>query len=173
MSNNSVWDVRDKPVRLKGENGILLTQRLFVEFGDQESPYTLKNYDLHRDQKDFVSFSKVYMEAADEYDAAMRLVGSMKHWRKLCGLKWFMEGWEEHGFDGLTALREDMASRDRSLAKKELLKAANSGNVSAMKILYDTTVVKKAGRPVKTKNTESNIESELVSSFAVIAGARS
>lgn len=167
-----MWDVRETPVRLKGENGILLTQSLFVEFGDEQSPYTLKNYSLMKDGKEFVSLSKVYMEAADEYDAAMRLVGSMKHWRKLCGLKWFMEGWEEHGFDGLAALREDMASRDRSLAKTELLKAANSGSVAAMKILYDTAAPKRAGRPVKNKGSESNVEQELVSSFAVINGVR-
>lgn len=167
-----MWDVRETCSRLKGDNGILLTQGLFVEFGDQESPYTLKNADVQRDGKTYVSLSNVYMESTDEYEAAMRLVGSMKHWRKMCALKWFQDGWEEHGFDGLQALREDMASRDKSLAKAELLKAAASGNVSAMKILYDSTAPKKAGRPARSQNNITNVEKDLVSSLEVIRGAR-
>lgn len=164
-----MWDVRSSPVRLKGENGILLTQKLFLEFGDEQSPYTLKAHDVEKDGVTYVSLYKVYMESADEYEAAMRLLGSMKHWRKLCGLKWFQEGWEEHGFDGLTLMREDMMNRDRSLAKSELLKAASIGNVSAMKILYDQAAPKKPVRQQKTQNN-TGVEQDLLTSFAVIRG---
>jgi hypothetical protein len=166
-----MWDVRSTSVRLKGENGILLTQKLFLEFGDEQSPYTLKAQDVEKDGVTYVSLYKVYMESADEYDAAMRLLGSMKHWRKLCGLKWFQEGWEEHGFDGLNLMREDMMNRDRSLAKTELLKAANAGNVSAMKILYDQTAPKKPARQQKTQNN-SGVEQDLLSAFSVIRGSK-
>lgn len=166
-----MWDARENPVRLKGDNGILLTQKLFVEFGDEQSPYTLKAQDVEKDGTTYVSLYRVYMESADEYEAAMRLLGSMKHWRKLCGLKWFQEGWEEHGFDGLNLMREDMLNRDRSSAKKELLKAAAIGNVSAMKILYDQSAVKKPTKQTRTVNS-TGVEQDLIASFAVLDGGR-
>ena len=47
----------------------------------------------------------IYMHSIDEYDAATKLVGSLKHWRKLLAATWFMEGNPLKGFEGLKGPR--------------------------------------------------------------------
>lgn len=156
-------DIRTMNLDLKSSNGIQKTQGLFVEFGEKDAPYTLKNYDFTKEGREYISFSKVYSEAVDEYDAAMRLVGSMKHWNKLLTLKWFVEGEEQFGFEGVKVLREQMEQRDRSTAKAQLMMAASGGSVPAMKVLFDNAEIKTkgAGRPRKN---ESNKEDQDVAS---------
>lgn len=133
-----MWDVREEPsVQLRGANNILLTQALFVEFGNEDAPYTLKLDDQRKNGRTYISLCKVFLSAVDEYDAAMRLVGSYKHWQRLCENKWFVDGWDQFNFEGLISLRETMRARDRSLAKAKLIQAAEQGNVTAAKILLD------------------------------------
>jgi len=44
---------------------------------------------------------QLFMASADEYDAALRIVGSMAHWRKLMNCSWFMTGDPDKNFQGL------------------------------------------------------------------------
>lgn len=117
--------------------GIPRTESLFIEViqpGSREkyTPlYSLKEYE----NKGYTSAYQVYISSIDETDAAMKLVGSMNHWRKLCKLKWFINGRPEHGFAGLASWREDMASRDQSIAKEVLLQQCAEGNVTAARAL--------------------------------------
>lgn len=108
------------------------TASLFKEkTQDQNCPpiFSLKDYD-----SDLPSAYLIYMSAADEYDAAMKMVGSMAHWRKLLNLTWFMEGEAEASFAGLDSWRQDMAARDASLAKQVLMdKLKNDEDVNAAK----------------------------------------
>ena len=94
------------------------------------------------------------MNSIDETDAAIKIVGSLKNWRKLCKLKWFMNGDVTISFDGILNWRLDMAARDITLAKRILLESAKKGNVTAAKRLldeYKDSVPKnKVGRPLKT-----------------------
>lgn len=114
--------------------------------------YTLKSFP-HRG---LPSAYQIYMNATNEYDAAMQLVGDMRHWRRLCGLKWFMEGLEDKSFEGLLQWREDKKMKDEAEAIKLLKEQAENGSVTAQKTLYDISVGKGstgAGRPQKKKDT--------------------
>lgn len=164
-----MWDVREHPeVVLRGGNNILLTQALFVEFGNEDAPYTLKLENQEKNNRTYVSLCKVFLESVDEYDAAMRLVGNWKHWQRLCENRWFSEGWEQFNFEGLNSLRETMKARDRSSAKAQLLHAAQQGNVTAAKILFDGAgAIKKTTRRNTNKSTSESDVVELFKSKAV------
>jgi len=101
----------------------------------------------------------IYMNSVDEADAAMKIVGSNRHWRKLEKLKWFLNGDLSISFDGLLNWRRDMALRDATLAKKVLLQSAKEGNISAAKRLldeYKSSVPKNnVGRPKKEDNLDA------------------
>lgn len=130
--------------------GALKTELLFAE---TIKPDRLENYQplytLKEQNTGLPSAYQIYMGSVDEYDAAMKLLGSMRHWRRLCGLKWFVDGIPAVGFDGLKSWRKDMEMRDKSKAKKQLLESAEAGSVSAQRAFYLNEDVKK--RPTKTK----------------------
>ena len=112
-----------------------LTAQLFVERTkvwkstntdrDVEPVYTLGEVEL----EDKPSAYKIYMASADEYEAAMRLVGSLYHWTELCKTTWFMEE--------LVQWREHMALRDYSLAKRAILKDVRGNDGAAARKLAD------------------------------------
>lgn len=126
--------------------GALKTELLFQE---TIKPDRLENYSpmftLKENDTDLPSAYRIYMGSTDEYEAAMKLLGSMRHWRRLCGLKWFMDGIPMSGFDGLLSWRKDMELRDKSRSKKQLMEAAEAGVVSAQRALFltDTTTKRK------------------------------
>lgn len=125
---------------------------IFLEFNKRDWEkypplYTMKG----TDKRGCISARRIYLEAADEYDAAMQLVGSWEHWQKLTQNVLFMNGKDSAGekFEGLAAWREEKKLRDKSEARKLLVKNAKAGNVTAQKILYDGK--EPAGRPSKAK----------------------
>lgn len=168
-----MWDIRKTDEALRMSNGILPTQALFYEFGNKDALYTLKSRDVAKDGKVYMSIYKIYMESVDEYEAALRLVGDMGHWRKLCSLKWFVEGLPQFSWEGLAQLRSDMASRDKSVAKKQLLEAASEGNVTAMKTVYGETSKQPVGRKAKSTSSkvDSSVESSIVANITKMRGA--
>ena len=104
----------------------------------------------------------IYMSSVDEYDAATKLVGSLRHWRKLCSSKWFMEGLKSKGFEGLDQWREDMKARDASQGKAALMKQVKKGDTSAARKIVDMakpTEAPKIGRP-GTKAAKAASESD-------------
>lgn len=129
---------------MKGKNGKFMTRQIFLEMSDadkrEEYPpvFTLKM----EEYKGLPSAYEVYMSSVDEYDAAIKITGSMKNWRLLCSAAWFMEGAPEIGHEGLVQWRKDMQERDRSIAKRQLAEAAAAGNVTAMKTLYTSKTIK-------------------------------
>lgn len=142
--------------KLKNASGRRLTQGLFYEFGNPDAPYTLKDSDfVAANGNTYRSMYDVYMSSTDEYEAAIRSVGSMGHWRMLTSQKWFMEGTSEvPSFEGLTRWRLDMAARDRSLAKQQLMQEAQNGSVTAQKELYQSSG-KQLKSPEKTSKKGS------------------
>jgi len=159
--NNNI-DYSDNPLR--GKSGAYLTQGLFYEFGtNRDALWTLRPEPIHG----IPSMYQIYMDSADEYDFVKKTFKTMSHFRKLCDLEWFMEGYSYPNgsrLEGLKHWREDMRLRDESLAKKQLQAEAKNGNVTAMKVLHDTAkkgntgVVKETkpehkgrGRPSKVK----------------------
>lgn len=163
-----MWDIREQSIPLKASNNIMMTQGLFYEFQNPDAPYTLKNQDVTKGDKTYVSIYRVYMESADEYEAAMRIVGSMQHWRKLCSQAWFLEGIDAFSWEGIKQAREDMAARDKSLAKKQLLEAASEGNVTAMKTVYGDAPKQVAGRKPKNQlsKVDTSVESAIVANIS-------
>lgn len=77
--------------------GRFRTRSLFKELnadGKYPAYFTMKPYDL----PGAISMKRKYLEIADptEYNVAIQLLGSWKHWEKLCELEWFkleLEDW--------------------------------------------------------------------------------
>ena len=135
---------------LKDVRGVIKTQSLFLE----SQPYKMREkypplYSLTEEEREGLpSAYQIYMHSTDEYEAAMKLVGSMRHWRRLCELDWFMEGIPEKMCEGLSQWREDMRLRDASAAKRNLMNAASNGDTSSARKLLDTSTPKAAKAPV-------------------------
>lgn len=134
----------DKQNRMRSAN-------LFLE-GPVALPSTyMPVYSLRdRDSNELPSAYLIYMTSIDEYDAATKLVGSLKHWRKLLAAKWFMKGNPLKGFEGLIQWRLDMIDRDASAGKRSLLAQAEKGDTSAARKLVDMAkpaAVIRPGRP--------------------------
>lgn len=126
------------PERLRG-----LTQALFYEYRhiskcDHPPVYTLKEYDWEGCK----SMYQIYMSCDSEYDAALTLLGSWKHWCRLKSTSWFKEYYE--------AWEEERAIRDQASATTTLLKRAEEGDTSAAKaVLSHYKEAAKKGRPSK------------------------
>lgn len=127
---------------LRDGQGRMRTRSLFYETfdyrvkgGSLEPLYTLAEDTKHG----LPSFWKIYMECPTEFQAAIRLVGGIRHWDVLVNTKWFMNPTlrDTNGnyVLGLEKWREYRARRDNDLAKAVLIKLAGEGNVAAAKAL--------------------------------------
>tara|TARA_R110000772_G_scaffold105055_3_gene206645 strand:+ start:197 stop:715 length:519 start_codon:yes stop_codon:yes gene_type:complete len=132
--------------KLRASNGVMKTEGLFweraaglAEKNPQRPPptpvYTLKDYD----HNGYPSMYLLYMECATEYEAALRLLGSWRHWKKLSSSKFFLEF--------LTEWREERKLAEESMARTTILESIIDGNVSAAKTILDEGKRKIAGRP--------------------------
>lgn len=161
--------------KYKASSGRRLTQGLFYEFSNADAPYTLRDTDFtNKKGKTYTSMAEIYRNSVDEYDAAIKLLGSWPHWEMLLKLDWFMNGTEVGGtiFEGVKAWREEMSRRDASKAKEQLQKAAVEGNIAAQKYLHDQSgKVKGAGRPEKKATIQK--AGNAVAQFKKIQGAGS
>lgn len=146
---------------LRASNGIQITEALFEETiqpGSREKfdpLYSLKEYE----NRGKPSAYQVYINSVDETEAALKLVSSLAHWRKLCSLRWFMEGRPEIGFEGLSQWRQDMAARDALEAKKVILRLSDDGNLNAAKAL-DKLASDAFKRMVSVKKRTTSTDSE-------------
>lgn len=139
------------------------TESLFVETINPEIAKRYPPvYTMRESERDGCpSAYQIFMNSDNEFDAAMKIVGCMRHWRRLCGLKWFMEGSEEKAFDGLKQWREDKAAKDELEAIKLLKEQAENGNVTAQKILFERNKSKgRVGRPQKDRDQGRTKERE-------------
>ncbi len=94
---------------------------------------------------------QIYMNSVDEYEAAMKLVGSLFHWQELCKTKWFMEA--------VTQWREHMALRDFSIAKKVVMKEAKGNDGASARKLLDMAN-KVINPPVKKPTRKEELAAE-------------
>lgn len=124
------------------ENMTRATAALFWEHrltSDVEARGLKSMYNLStRDHGGTLSMYQIYMQCATEYEAALVLLGTLQHWRKLCECKWFVPH--------LNAWREDMAIRDQALGRAALLAGAAAGNCAAGKALLTHTKVPGKGK---------------------------
>lgn len=142
------------------------TKALFYEFRHQNTTgiapqYNLLDYDHEHNGLHTTSMYQIYMQCDSEYQAAIVILGSYKHWTKLKKTKWFAEhlGRWEH----------ERNLRDEAVARTILVKLAESGNVTAANSLYKNSQAnnkKTAGRPPKGgQRIESSGESEIEEMF--------
>ena len=122
------------------------TKALFYEWRFQttvkaKAPYTLRNHDYERDGHVYLSMYQIYMTCDSEYEAAVKLLGSFPHWKKLKKCKWFQEYVEQW--------EAERNIRDEAIARSQLVKLAEMGNVTAARTLFTNskTKSKELGRP--------------------------
>ena len=150
----------------KAANGIQLTQGLFYEFNKPDAPYTLRSEDyVSKKGIEYKSVSALYRACDSEYEAAILIVESWEHWKKLCSLDWFVTGHETTAglrYQGLDAWKEEQELRKKSESETMLMGMIKEGNVTAAKFMFEQhgkQAIK--GRPetkkpkVKTSNVES------------------
>ena len=146
------------------QSGRCRTESLFTEVIQPSSRakydplYSLKCHD----SRGLPSAYLVYMSSIDETDAAMKLVGSLHHWRKLCKLKWFMTGRPGTGFEGLECWREDMSARDQSESKRVLLQLCKEDNVTAARALDKLAKEGTKKAPAKKAQVDEREDSTIV-----------
>lgn len=141
----------DKIINIQGN---YLTQGLFYEFRHQTKleyiPYTLKEKDFDS----YISMYRVYMECDTEYEAALKLLNSWKHWEILCSSPWFAKE--------LVKWREEREIREIASAKSVLLEKVRGGDAASSKAIIEINNKRKAGRPSKIE-----VESEKKKAAAV------
>jgi hypothetical protein len=152
--------------RYKAENGIQLTQGLFYEFNKPDAPYTLRSEDyVSKKGIEYKSVSALYRDCNSEYEAAILIVESWEHWKKLCSLDWFVKGHETTAglrYQGLDAWKEEQELRKKSVSEKILMAEVVKGNVTAAKFIYEQQGKQSTkGRPEtkKPRIKQSNVES--------------
>jgi len=132
---------------LKDKMGRYRTLSLFWENRNPDyiAPFTLKD----RDHKGRISMYRKYMEYADptEYEFAIAILGSWKHWKVLCNAEWFKPY--------VTEWREELKTRMESQRRQEMEQILETSPgtpmaVQATKWLaqrYGEAAPKKRGRP--------------------------
>jgi hypothetical protein len=120
------------------------TQALFYEYRHQttskvQAPYTLKDYDVHIGGKTYRSMYMVYMSCDSEYEAAIKLLGSYGHWKKLVAAKWFADYYARWEYERNV--------RDEALARSVVVKLAEKGNVTAARTLFQNSKTHNPGEP--------------------------
>lgn len=157
-----MWDIRQTDIKLTSDNNIFKTRALFRDYGSEYGPYTMSGKNRVINDVEYISAYQVFMDSVNEYEAAMRIVGDMNHWRKLIESDWFMNGDPSNGiYSGLKHWREDHAMKRESESLRQLTAAAESGNVQAAKYLNEMTGKKlssrKKDKAPKTENKQDKL----------------
>jgi len=147
-------DINSDLSKMKDELMRFRTESLFFETCNVRSKekfppmYCLRAFE----KNDLPSAYLIYMFSVDENEAALKIVGCLAHWRRLCSLNWFINGRTERGFEGIAQWRLDMAARDATQAKKVLMQTCSEGNVTSAKALDS-----KAKEDAKSAHSRSTI----------------
>lgn len=139
------------------------TKALFYEWRHHttcsiRAPYTLKDFDYTYRGKTYTSMYMVYMKCDSEYEAAIKILGSYKHWCKLKECSWFIpyiERWES-----------ERNIRDEAVARSMLLLLAEAGNVTAARSVFTNTnnsKAEKVGRPSRKGKRSPTPQSDILS----------
>lgn len=150
----------DKSV-LKDGRGVLRTRSLFKETFDYrvKDPNLVPLYTLAEDTKHGLpSIWRIFMDCDTETEAALKIVGSLRHWDVLCNCRWFQkpELRDTNGIYvlGLDKWREYKAKKEQDMIKSVLMQLALSGNVNAAKALLAGQKVEEPKVTAKKKKEE-------------------
>lgn len=98
---------------------------------------------------------RVFLESATEYEAAMRFVTSYEHWKaiaKSAHCKPMIELW-----------REEKLLADQTKARQQLLKAADNGNLTAARVIYEAKKEERSQKErVKAQKQADQREEEIL-----------
>ncbi len=120
--------------------------------------YTTEEYDT-----DLPSAHKIYMNSENEYDAAIKLVGSYRFWInmvKTCvKIRRVVDEW-----------RDEKLLKDQSIARALLWRAAEDGNVAAAKVLYESRKEEadKKARSVAASRKETSEKDLITARLAMV-----
>lgn len=150
--------------KLKTENGMPLTQGLFLEIGYTDfAVYTLKDEDHEYKGKLLPSLKRLYLEMEDvgEYEFATTYLLGWKHWQRLCENKQIAKHIEEWRYELELKLRSEAIKQIR-------LKATTEKGVNAAKWLAERGWDKRgAGRPSKEDvEHETKLQADIHHLFA-------
>lgn len=149
--------------KMKADNGVPLTQGLFLEIGYPASAiYTTKDADYEYNGRLLPSIKRLYIEMEDigEYEFATTHFLGWEHWQRLCNNKQvrvFIDQWRYE-------LELKLRSRAIRLIKD---KAMLEGGITAAKWLADKGWDKHtAGRPSKEAVArETKLQSEILGQY--------
>lgn len=130
------------PKQFRTKNGHFAPAAIFLEAPSRtehmEPFYTLQEFD--DEERDLPSAYQIFMDSIDEYEAAMRIVGSTRFWDRLCRSSWFMKPTPTNpvpGFDGILSWRQDKLAMQQNKVRRILLDKAEEGDVAAARKIFD------------------------------------
>lgn len=149
--------------RLKANNGIPLTQSLFLEIGYTSfAVYTLKDEDFEYKGAVYPSLKRLYLEMQDagEYEFATTYLLGWNHWQRLCNNKTILKHIEEWRYELELKLRSEAIKMIRA-------KAVTEKGINASKWLAERGWDKRgAGRPTKSEiEHERKFQADVVNLF--------
>lgn len=157
------WPYVEEPLRFD-TNGKASTQALFIDHlaqhvkekhGTSYTRFTMKPHEW----KGFPSAYQIIHYADSEYDAAMKVVGSLEIWDQLRESK-LIEYGRENVCLGISHAMEAQERRIEAEQIKNLTEASRAGNVTAMKELKAIrNKQKKKKKPLKSNNNVSPLDS--------------
>ena len=121
------------------------------------SYYSLREYDVTKNGILYPSAYQIIVHADCPDSAGMRLFGSLRHWDTILASKLLFEGGHNTTWIPLKEALRDQQRRIKAVNMSNLLKNAQSGNVTAQRHIANDTVPKEKqskpaagrGRPVK------------------------
>ena len=138
---------------MKDEQGRYRTISLFWELrhqaGNYEPVFTLKSYDLQKEDKLYPSLKKIYLTydhvPGFEYEFATDVFGSWDHWQKITHSKGTLK-------DTVQEWRDELDVRIKAQSLKAMMLASRDNDakgVNAAKYLAEKGYASKRGRPSK------------------------
>lgn len=106
----------------------------------------------HNGIYEFEEARKVFLESNTEYEAAMKFVTSWEHWKAIAnsGLcKPMIDLW-----------REEKLMQDQTKAREMLWKAAENGNLTAARVIYEAKKEEKITKEAKKKQEQMDAREE-------------
>lgn len=142
----------------RAESGKYVTEGIFLETATQGNDpefltWSLSEREKEKDGKVLPSAYQIVVWSSDEYDAAMKICGSIQLWGRFKGNKRIWNGIQ--GIcPGLGTALEVQKMRLASEAMKQMQESALNGNVAAQKAVFELNRTKNQKKKESSKVSE-------------------